>query len=97
MNYVRKVAHEIRAKVPPNDLPDGDDHLLFDLYAVLALSAGESVRPEDVHNAWVVWMATRDPSHESLRPFQELDPETRAADKPFVDAIRGWSLENNGA
>lgn len=94
MNYLREVANEIRAMVPSNDLPEGDDHLLFDLYAVLALSAGTTVRPEDVHNAWVVWMASRDPSHGSLRPYRELDQETRAADRPFVDAIRAWSSEN---
>jgi hypothetical protein len=49
---------------------------------------GRDVSAADVHNAWAAWMLARDPEHRSIRPFQELDPETQASDLPFVEAIR---------
>jgi hypothetical protein len=58
------------------------------MYALLALAKGAEVSAEDVHNAWVAWMQEQDPDHRSLKPFQELDPDTQAADEPFVIAIR---------
>jgi hypothetical protein len=58
------------------------------MYAVLALTVGKDVRAEDVHNAWSAWMTYRDPSHESIKPFTHLSPETKKTDQPFVDAIR---------
>jgi hypothetical protein len=69
-------------------LPEGDTDLLFVMYAVLALTVGEDVRAEDVHDTWSAWMTYRDPSHESIKPFAQLSPETRKTDQPFVDAIR---------
>jgi hypothetical protein len=33
-------------------------------------------------------MTYGDPSHESIKPFALLSPETQRADQPFVDAIR---------
>jgi hypothetical protein len=61
---------------------------LFGLYAVLARVKGGRVTAADVHDAWSAWMADRNPTHRSRRPFAELDAETQAADEPFVAAIR---------
>jgi hypothetical protein len=58
------------------------------MYAVLSLTVGEDVRPEDVHDAWSAWMTHRDPSHESIKPFAQLSPEIKKTDQPFVGAIR---------
>ena len=69
-------------------LPKGDTDLLFLMYAVLALTVKEDVRAEDVHDVWSAWMTYRDASHESIKPFGQLDPETQRADQPFVVAIR---------
>jgi hypothetical protein len=88
VTYIDDVAAEIRRRLDPELLPEGDADELFRMYAVLALAKGEAVQPEDVHDAWSAWMAARDPGHSSLRPFDELDDETRAADAPFVEAIR---------
>jgi hypothetical protein len=88
VSYLDELAAQIEANVPEELLPDGDSNLLFRLYALLALAKGGRVGPEDVHNAWAVWMTERDPQHRSLKPFAELDSETRAADEPFVHAIR---------
>jgi hypothetical protein len=33
-------------------------------------------------------MAMREPEHESIKPFEQLDEATREEDDPFVDAIR---------
>jgi hypothetical protein len=87
MSYLDELAVRIRAEVP--EPQRGENAMdLFRLYAVLALAKGESVDASDVHNAWAAWMQQREPDHESLRPFEELDEETQAADSPFVLAIR---------
>lgn len=87
MSYLDDVAVRIRDEVPAAQR--GETALgLFRLYAVLALAKGEAVQASDVHNAWAAWMQEREPAHEALRPFEELDEETREADSPFVLAIR---------
>lgn len=88
MTYLDELAAEIERRVPAEALPDGDTRSLFRLYALLALAKGRSVDAADVHNAWAAWMNERDPSHRSLKPFDELDAETRASDLPFTEAIR---------
>lgn len=87
MSYLDELAMRIRDEVPEQQR--GEDALdLFRLYAVLALAKGESVDASDVHNAWAAWMQQREPDHDALRPFDELDEKTRKADSPFVLAIR---------
>jgi hypothetical protein len=87
MSYLDELAVRIRDEVP--EPQRGENALdLFRLYAVLALAKGESVDASDVHNAWAAWMQQREPDHDALRPFEELDEETREADSPFVLAIR---------
>ena len=88
MNYVSDIADRIRREVPPEALPQGDTHLLFLMYAVLALTVRENVRPEDVHDTWSAWMTYLNPSHQSIKPFAQLGPEIKETDQPFVDAIR---------
>ncbi len=88
MSYVSDIAEQIRRVVPPEVLPEGDTDLLFLMYAILALTVGEEVRSQHVHDAWSAWMATRDPSHESIKPFDQLSSETRRQDEPFAEAIR---------
>ncbi len=89
MTYLDELGTQIRERVPRRLLPDVETASLFRLYAVLALAKGVSVNARDVHNAWAAWMQEQDPSHRSLRRFEELDPETQRFDEPFVDAIRG--------
>ena len=88
MNYISEIAERIRCEVPPDALPKGDTDLLFLMYAVLALTVGEDVRTEDVHDAWSAWMTYQDPTHKSIKPFAQLGRETQAQDQPFVEAIR---------
>jgi hypothetical protein len=88
MNYISEIAERIRREVPQEVLPEGDTDLLFFMYAVLALTVGEDVRAEDVHDTWSAWKTYHDPSHESIRPFAQLSPETKKTDQPFVDAIK---------
>jgi len=87
-NYIERIADEIRAAVPSEVLPKGPIDHLFLAYAVLALAKGELVTPEDVHNAWASWMTSRDPHHESIKPYSELSFDDRREDDPFVSAIR---------
>lgn len=85
--YLDAIADAIRDAVPTDAVPDEDTSALFRSYAVLLLAKGTEVTRADVHNAWVAWMASRDSAHESLVPFQDLDPATQAEDSPFVTAI----------
>jgi hypothetical protein len=88
VNYIADIAERIRHEVPQAIWPEGDTDLLFLMYAVLALAVREDVRAEDVHDTWSAWMTHGNPSHESIKPFAQLSPETQRADQPFVDAIR---------
>jgi hypothetical protein len=88
MTYLDDLASEIQQHVPADLVPDADTALLFRLYAMLARVKGERVTAADVHDAWSVWMAERDPRHRSLKPFGELDKATQASDEPYVEAIR---------
>ncbi len=88
MTYLDSVANTIRQEVPADALPSGDTTALFRMYAVLLLAKGSRVAAEDVHNAWVAWMANLGESHEAMVPFAALDAETKAEDSPYVAAIR---------
>jgi hypothetical protein len=91
--YIERIAQRIREQVPEDLVPDGDADSLFLIYAVLALVKGPSVTARDVHNAWAAWMASRHPSHDAIRPFDDLPAEIRREDEPFVTAIRAASRD----
>lgn len=87
-NYIEEVSERIRSKIDPNKLPDeGLDHL-FASYALLALSKGEEVQNEDVHDAWSAWATQFDPDNDSIVPYDELTADVQAQDTIFRDAIR---------
>jgi hypothetical protein len=88
VTYLDLLALEIRRAVSAYALPDERASDLFLSYAVLLLAKGERVSEEDVHNAWVAWMESKGETHEAMVPFDELTPEKRAEDAPFVQAIR---------
>ncbi|UFQ18357.1 MULTISPECIES: DUF7701 domain-containing protein [Streptomyces] len=88
MTYLDPLADLIRSCLPPDATPPEDSDALFRLYAVLLRAKGEQVRDEDVHDAWSAWMQTIDSGHDALVPFEELTPQTRAADAPYAEAIR---------
>jgi hypothetical protein len=87
-SYIADVAVEIRSAVPPESLPAEDTDELFLIYAVLALAKGLDVEARDIHNAWAAWMSTRDPTHESLVPYDDLPPDVRREDDPYLVAVR---------
>lgn len=88
VSYLAVDAARIRAALPEgSSVPDGANDL-FLLYAVLMRAKGTNVQAEDVHDAWAAWMLGVDPTHESIVPYAELDPATRAEDGPFLLAIR---------
>lgn len=93
MNYLREVAVRIRHEVPPDQLPEADPTLLFDLYAALALSTGTRTTGREVHDAWVVWMLAQGESHPAMVPYDELEAGIQAADEPFAEAIRRVAAE----
>lgn len=77
----------IRCLPAGSDTPeDSDDRFL--LYAVLLRANGADTQASDVHDAWSAWMLRVDSGHESIRPFEELDSQTRREDGPFLTAIR---------
>lgn len=87
--YIDETARMIREEIPPSSLPDDADDLpqLFCLYALLVRVKGELVTASDVHDAWSTWMLGRGEDHAALRPYSELDEETRREDEPFLRAI----------
>lgn len=97
MNYLDDIANKIRAAVPPSHLPHDDTHDLFRMYALLLLAKGTSVNAVDVHNAWVAWMAGREPQHESLMPFRDLPSDVAVQDAPYVEAIRAVASTHEAA
>lgn len=87
-SYLERDADRVRQCLPDGvPVPDDSDGL-FLLYAVLLRAKGRSTEQSDVHDAWSAWMTMREPGHESIRPFDELDAETRDEDQPFLLAIR---------
>ena len=88
LNYLAEDAARIRASLPKGTSVPDDAEALFLLYAVLMRAKGVAVQAEDVHDAWSAWMTSRDPEHESVVPFEDLDTATRAEDYPFLQAIR---------
>jgi hypothetical protein len=88
VTYLDPLADLIRSCLPPDAEPPADSDGLFRIYAVLLQAKGEEVTDEDVHNAWSAWMQSVDSTHEALVPFRDLDPETRAFDAPYAQAIR---------
>ncbi len=87
MSYLDDVVAVIRAELgeQPDDRSAPE---LLRLYAVLLLAKGEAVNAADVHNAWVAWMLNSQPTHEDIKPFEDLDESTQQADEPFVAAIQ---------
>jgi len=89
MNYLEEIAHQIKAEVPGEALPENDATDLFLLYAALLLAKGPTIAHEDIHNAWVAWISIHDDGeHESAVPFGELSAEKQAEDTPFVLAVQ---------
>lgn len=88
MNYLDALADAIRREVPESALPNGDTADLFRLYAVLTLVKGAAVTREDVHNAWAAWMSADDPTHEAIKPYDELVENVQREDQVYVEAIR---------
>lgn len=88
VNYLELDAKMIRENLPSEiSVPEGSGHL-FLLYAVLMRAKGAETTASDVHDAWSAWMMAKDPEHESILPFDELDAETRCEDSPFLRAIK---------
>ncbi len=89
MNYIDTLAARI-AQNRHDDFATMDEHgqRLYRIYALLGLLKGQDVTLEDVHDAWAVWRAETNPTHQSIKPFVELTPDVQALDQPYVDAIR---------
>lgn len=88
MTYLDSDARLIKSLVSAEASPPEGADDLFVLYALLMRVKGDQVTAENVHDAWSVWMRTRDPLHPALVPFEDLSPQARAADIPYVEAIR---------
>ncbi len=87
MNYIQQIARDIRSRVTNDLMPEQDTDELFLIYAMLVLTKGAQTTREDVHNAWSAWMSKSDPTHESIKPFNELDATAQCEDEPFQAAI----------
>lgn len=93
MNYIDSLAMRIGQSLSEDLRPKEDALTLYRLYALLALVKGRDVTLENVHDAWATWQSASDPDHESIRPFAELDEETREKDRPYMAAIQDLSIQ----
>ena len=88
MTYIDQIGDSIRAELPPEARPDEHAIELYRLYALLVLVRGKETTLRNVHDAWSTWMTAYDPAHASLRPFHQLDLDTRDEDHPYLAAIQ---------
>ena len=93
MNYIDTLATRIEQSLSEELRPKTNAQSLYRLYALLALVKGREVTLENVHDAWSSWKSATDPRHESIRPFTELDEQTREKDRPYVTAIRELAVQ----
>lgn len=82
MNYLEGIAKRIQELATVHGHGCVDE--LARVYALLALTVGQNVTFEDVHNAWAVWRTATKPDHADLVPFEFLTHETQLYDAPFV-------------
>jgi hypothetical protein len=96
MTYLDADADLIRNYLPEGtDVPEDSDYL-FVLYAVLLRAKGPDTQASDVHDAWSAWMARTDPTHDSIRPYEDLPTSLRDEDAPFLTAIRQAAQTRHG-
>lgn len=88
-SYIREVADAISAKT---DDPSPND-LLYLVYAVLALTKGETVTASDVHDAWSAVAEYEGTATEAVVPFALLAESVRRRDARFVVAVREVARE----
>ena len=88
MTYLDTIAMLIRDSLPEGTQPPDASESLFRFYSVLARAKGEAVTAEDVHDTWAAWMQTVNQDHAALVPFDELEPEVREEDIPYLKAIQ---------
>jgi hypothetical protein len=87
MTYIERIAARIYDEVHPGERVPQEQQGLYLIYAVLALSVGEAITLENVHDAWSAWTVLTSTEHTSVRPFPELPQGTKQEDEPFRDAI----------
>jgi hypothetical protein len=87
MTYIECIAARIYDGVHPGEPVPQEQKGLYLIYAVLALSVGEAVTLENVHDAWSAWTVLTSAEHASVRPFPELSQETKQEDELFRAAI----------
>lgn len=88
MNYLDLIAAEIQRIAEPDSSPPDGYISLYRQYAVLARAKGDTVTPEDVHDAWAVWAVDNDPENRNIVPFKELSLSVQREDEPYAEAIR---------
>jgi len=84
MNYIDKIKEMLDAEL--NMM--GTDYVgLLDLYGLLVMVVGENCTNEHIHDAWSVWQNRTEPTHRSLKPFNELTKEVQDLDEPYRQAV----------
>jgi hypothetical protein len=86
--YLDDLAAQIRSHIPNDRMPEGDAEDLLRAYAVLLRAKGAQVTLSDIHDAWAVWIAKRDPDHASLVSYENLPKEVQDQDRVFATAVR---------
>lgn len=85
---VHAIATRIRQELGQHVMQDAKFDVLFDMYAVLAITKGVAVTNQDVHIVWSIWARKHQPDHPAIAPYETLSRETQEADTPYTNAIR---------
>jgi hypothetical protein len=88
VNYIDDIACQIGDECGIRGVDRDENGMrLLRIYAVLALSVGEQVTWEHVHDAWSAWRSDTKPDHKSIVWFDELAPNVQSLDAKYADAI----------
>jgi hypothetical protein len=80
--YIPQITAALAGRFP------GEPPELLAHYAHLVMTTGVSTDQQDVHDAWAAYTATRQPEHEGLVPFDDLDPPAQERATRYAMAIR---------
>lgn len=83
-NYIEKVKALLDKEL---EMKTTDYRGLLDVYALLVLTVGVDCTNENIHDAWSVWQNYIDPTHRSLKPFDQLTKEVQDLDEPYREAV----------
>ena len=83
-NYIEEVKDMLESELK---MRGTDYEGLLDVYGLLVLTVGENCTNKHIHDAWSIWQNRTEPTHKSLKPFNELTKEVQDLDELYRQAV----------